>query len=104
MFQMLQYLLMGVFVNSFIRRIHVHRCTGSTATNLYAQQLGVSNELIIKPKSNIEPPEIVMPLDMNFLDIFFPSPNNDKNKGGNGTTVHVPNGPTPVPVFGASLI
>lgn len=104
MFQMLQCLVLGVLVNGFIGRMRVHRWRGSSSSILYAQQLGVANELIIKPKSNVEPPEIVMPLDMNFLDIFFPSPDNDRNKRGNGTTVHIPNGPTPVPVFGVSLI
>lgn len=104
MFHFLQYLLIGVFVNGFIGKMHVHRWRGSTTTILSSQQLGVANELIIKPKSNVEPPEIVMPLDMSFLDILFPPYDNDKNKRGNGTTVHVPNGPTPVPVFGVSLI
>lgn len=103
MFRFIQYSLLSLIVNGFVR-IYTNRWRGSTTTILSSQQLGVANELIIKPKSNVEPPEIVMPLEMNFLDILFPPSDNDKNKRGNGTTVHVPNGPTPVPVFGVSLI
>ena len=102
MFRFIQYSLLWALVNGFIGKY----TNGWTriARVVSSMQQGFANELVVQSKSSIERPEVVIPLDADFIDILFPFPESNNNKKGNGTMVRVPNDPSPIPVFGVSLI
>ena len=88
--------LIGAYTNGWTRRSNM----------ISPEQQGVANELIIQPQSDVKTLELILPvnLDINFLDMLFPPPDNTDDKKGNGTSVRLPDKPPPMPIFGVSLI
>jgi len=103
MFRFIQYSLLALIVNGFVN-MYTDRWTGATKIVLFGQQPGIATELIIQPKSKVRSPEIIMPLDVNIFDTFFSFPHKNNDKKGNYTCVHLPDDPSPVPVFGVYLM
>jgi hypothetical protein len=77
-----------------------------TANMMPTEQQGIATELVIQPQSDVETLELILPvnLDIKFLDIFFPFPDKNNDKNGNGTSARLPDKPPPKPVFGVSLV
>ena len=103
MFRFIQYSLLALIVNGFAG-MYTDRWTGTTKIVLFGQQPGIATELIIQPKSKFQPPEIIMPLDVNIFDTLFSFPQKNKDEKGNHTYARLPEDPSPVPVFGVYLM
>ena len=103
MFRFIQYSLLALIANGFVK-MYTNRWTGATTIMLFEQQPGIATELIIQPKSKVQSPEIIMPLDVNIFDTFFSFPYKKKDDKGNYTYAHLPDDPSPVPVFGVYLM
>jgi len=105
MFRFIQYSLVCMLVNGFIGA-YTNGWARTSRTMLSSEKRGVANELMIQPQSDVQTLELVLPvnLDVKFLDIFFPFPDKNNDKDGNGTSVRLPDNPPPKPVFWASLV
>lgn len=103
MFRFIQYSLLSLIVNGFVG-MYTDRWTGTRKIVLFEQQPGIATELIIQPKSNFQPPEIIMPLDVNIFDTLFSFSPKNKDEKGNHTYARLPDDPSPVPVFGVYLM
>lgn len=94
-----------MLVNGFIGA-YTNGWTTTSSTKMSSEKRGVANELMIQPQSDVQTLELILPvnLDVKFLDIFFPFPDKNNDKNGNGTSVRLPDKPPPKPVFGVSLV
>lgn len=93
-----------MLVNGFIG---AYTNSWTTRSNMMSpEKRGVANKFMIQPQSDVETLELILPvnLDIKFLDIFFPFPDKNNDKNGNGTSVRLPDNPPPKPVFGVSSV